>query len=208
MLYPAELWVHWSGAVSGVFAVAQVRCVKVFIGIEHQVMKKRIPSARAAALLVSLAVAGCAAQPSGRYPSLLPRAIESRSDAEPEVVVALAEPDSTVDAALPDLRATIDAVIADFRKAAQTTERLAGTAQGDPVGGDRWISAQTALAELDGYRATLSSAVTDLDTLALNRAAEGKPDYPALTALRETAQAALDEEAARITAISARLPAA
>ena len=208
MLYPAELWVHWSGAVSGVFAVAQVRCVKVFIGIEHQVMKKRIPSARAAALLVSLAVAGCAAQPSGRYPSLLPRAIESRSDAEPEVVVALAEPDSTVDAALPDLRRTIETTIADFAKAAQTADRLASAAQGDSVGGDRWIAAQTALAELDGYRATLSAAVTDLDTLALNRAAEGKPEYPALTALRATAQAGLDEQAIRITALSNRLPAA
>ena len=208
MLYPAELWVHWSGAVSGVFAVAQVRCVKVFIGIEHQVMKKRIPSARAAALLVSLAVAGCAAQPSGRYPSLLPRAIESRSDAEPEVVVALAEPDSTVDAALPDLRRTIETTIADFAKVAQTADRLASAAKGDSVGGDRWIAAQTALAELDGYRATLSAAVTDLDTLALNRAAEGKPDYPALTALHATAQAALDEQAVRITALSNRLPAA
>lgn len=171
-------------------------------------MKTPFSTARAAALFVSLAVAGCAAQPSGRYPSLLPRPIESRSDAEPEVVVALAEPDSTVDAALPDLRRTIDAAIADFAKTAQTADRLASAAQGDSVGGERWIAAQTALAELDGYRATLSSVVTDLDTLALNRAAEGKPDYPALTALQATAQAAFDEQAARITAISRRLPAA
>ncbi|WP_353203444.1 hypothetical protein [Sphingomonas sp.] len=171
-------------------------------------MNSAFPLARVACLLVSLAVAGCAAQTSGRYPSLLPRAIESRSDAEPEVVIALAESDSIVDAALPELRATIATAIADFAKAAQIADRLASTAQGDSIGGDRWIAAQTAVAELDGYRATLSSAVTDLDALALNRAAEGKPDYPALTALHATAQAALDEQAARITAISARLPAA
>ena len=164
--------------------------------------------ARAACLLVSFALAGCAAQTSGRYPSLLPRAIESRSDAEPDVAIALAEPDTTVDAALPELRGTIAATIADFTKAAQTADRLASTAQGDSVGGDRWIAAQIAIAELDGFRATLSSAVTDLDTLALNRAAEGKPDYPALTALHATAQAAFDEQAARITAISGSLPAA
>lgn len=171
-------------------------------------MNSPLPLARAACLLVSFALGGCVAQTSSRYPSLLPRAIESRSDAEPDVLVGLAESDSTVDAALPELRATIAAAIADFAKAAQTADRLASTAQGDSVGGDRWIAAQTAIAELDGYRATLSSAVTDLDTLALNRAAEGKPDYPALTALHATAQVAFDEQAARITAISDRLPAA
>lgn len=208
MLYPAELWVHWSGAVSGVFAVAQVRCVKVFIGIEHQAMKKRIPPARAAALLVSLALAGCATPPSGRYPSLLPRPIESRSDAEPEPVVALAEADPAIDSALPELRRTIERATADFATAAQTTDRLATAARGDSVGGDRWIAAQTSLAELDGHQATLSSALTDLDTLAVNRAAEGKPDYPALVELRATAQAAFDEQASRIAALSARLPAA
>ncbi len=164
--------------------------------------------ARAACLLVMLAAAGCAAQTSGRYPSLLPRATEARSDAEPEVAIALVEPDLTVDAALPELRRTIETNIAEFATSAQTAERLANAAQGDPVGGDRWIAAQTALAELDGHRATLSSAVTDLDALALNRAAEGKPEYPALTALHATAQAAFDEQAARISAISDRLPGA
>ena len=166
------------------------------------------PLPRAACLFVSLAVAGCAAQTTGRYPSLLPRAIESRSDAEPEVALALAEPDPTIEAALPELRRTIETNIADFTKAAATAERLAGAAQGDSVGGERWIAAQTALAELDGYRATLSSVVTDLDAMALGRAAEGKPEYPAITALHATAQTALDEQATRIAAISARLPAA
>ena len=164
--------------------------------------------ARASCLLMSLAVVGCAAQPSGRYPSLLPRTIETRSDAEPEVAIAIAEPDPTIDAALPDFRKTIEATIADFTKAAQTADRLATIAKGDPVGGERWIAAQTALAELDGHRATMSSALTDLDALALNRAAEGKPEYSALTALRDTAQTAFDGQAARIAAIAGRLPGA
>ena len=171
-------------------------------------MNSPSPLARAVCLLVPFAVAGCAAQTAGRYPSLLPRAIESRSDAEPETTAVLAEPDPTVDAALSDLRKTVETTIADFAKAAQSADRLASAAKGDGVGGERWIAAQTALAELDGYRATLSSAVTDLDALALNRAAEGKPDYPALTALHDTAQTAVDEQAARIAAIAARLTSA
>ena len=171
-------------------------------------MNTPFPRARFACLLVALAASSCAAQTAGRFPSLLPRAIETRSDAEPEVVIALSEPDPTIDAALPELRTTVDTTIADFAKAAKIADRLASAARGDAVGGERWIAAQTALAELDGYRATLSSALTDLDALALNHAAEGKPDYSALTALHDTAQTALDAQSARIAAISAALPGA
>ena len=171
-------------------------------------MKSPFPSTRASALVFTLTMAGCAAQPVGRYPSLLPRAIESRSDAEPEPVAAAAEPDPAIDAALPELRRTIDRAIADFTKAAQAADRLATAARGDSVGGERWIAAQTSLAELDGHQASLSSAITDLDALAVNRAAEGKPDYPALVDLRTTAQAAFEAQASRIAALSARLPAA
>lgn len=157
-------------------------------------------------LLVSLLLAGgCAAPRSATFPSLLPRAIESRSDAEPVAPVTIVEPDPATDATLIDLQKAIDTARKAFDAAADTADRLAKAAHGDAVGSDRWIAAQTALGQLDGLRATTSSAITDLDELALTRAASGKPDYPAIATLRQTAQAALDAQAARIQTIQARL---
>lgn len=160
------------------------------------------------ALPLVATVAGCAAQTSTRYPSLLPRAVETRSDAEPEVPLAIADPDPTLDAALGESRKSLEKAVTDFTAAAATAERLATAAKGDKVGSERWIDAQTALAGLDGLRATTSSLVTDLDALALARAADAKPPYPSLETLRGTAQAALDAQTARIAAIAASLPTA
>ncbi|WP_010163931.1 hypothetical protein [Sphingomonas sp. PAMC 26617] len=157
-------------------------------------------------LFLSLFLAGgCAAPRAATFPSLLPRPIESRSDAEPVAPVTIVEPDPATDATLVDLQKTIDTAGTTFDAAADTADRLARAAHGDAVGSDRWITAQTALGQLDGLRATTSSAITDLDELALTRAASGKPDYPAIATLRQTAQAALDSQAARIQTIQARL---
>ena len=171
-------------------------------------MIRRLPFVRATWLLVPLIAAGCTTPTGTRYPSLQPRAIESRSDAEPEVPLAIADPDPATDAALAELRKTIDRATTDFDVAAKSADRLATAAKGDTVGGERWIAAQTALAELDEYRATISAALTDLDALALARAAEGKPEYPVLTVLHDSTQATFDAQAERIAAIAARLPAA
>ena len=157
------------------------------------------------AALSAVALAGCVTQPSTRYPSLLPRAIEQRSDSEPEVTTAIVAPDPATDAVLRDIRTVLDRAVASFDPAASNAERLSATARGAAVGSDRWIAAQTALAELDGYRATTSSAVTDVDTLALARAADGKPDYPAIATVQTAAQTALDAQTARIAAIAATL---
>lgn len=168
-----------------------------------------LPARRAiTALTLALFAAGCAAQTSTRYPSLLPRAIETRSDAEPEVAIAIAEPEPTTDAELGDLRKQLDAAVAAFNPAADTADRLTRAAKGDAVGGERWIAAQVALGSLDGLRATTSSLVSDVDALALARSADGKPEYRALTTLHADAQAALDAQAARIADIGARLPGA
>jgi hypothetical protein len=192
----------------------QVRCVTFLIGIEQFVMMPPLPPARRArpalvfALMLAPALASCAVQPSIRYPSLLPRAIESRSDAEPDIAIPVAVADPATDSVLADLRKTLDKTTAAFAPAAEAAERLASVAQGDKVGGERWIAAQTALANLDGYRATTSSALTDIDLLAISRAADGKPDYPAITSLHNAAQAAFEEQSARIAAIAERLPGA
>ena len=172
-------------------------------------MTHPFPSRRSLALLaVFLAATGCVAQTSTRYPSLLPRAIETRSEAEPEAVVAVVVADPAADAEVAKLRKSLDETVAAFGPAAAAAERLATAAKGDPVGGERWIAAQTALGGLDGYRATTSSIVSDVDAMALARAADGKPDYPAIAALHDAAQAAFEAQAARIAAIGARLPGA
>ncbi|WP_242140086.1 MULTISPECIES: hypothetical protein [unclassified Sphingomonas] len=152
-----------------------------------------------------LLTGGCVAPRSATFPSLLPRPIESRSDAEPVAPVTIVEPDPATDATLVDLQKAIDTAGKAFDVAADSADRLAKAAHGDAVGSDRWIAAQTALGQLDGLRATTSSTITDIDELALTRAASGKPEYPAIATLRQTAQAALDAQAARIQSIQARL---
>lgn len=164
--------------------------------------------ALALATLSAVSLAGCAAPSATRYPSLLPRAIESRSDAEPETVVALADPEPSTDSALAELRKTLDRTAADFTPAAARADRLADAAKGDAAGGERWIAAQTALAELDGYRATTAATLSTIDTMASDRITGGKPDYPAIATLQGAAQAAFEAQSARIAAIGAKLPGA
>lgn len=157
----------------------------------------------------ALLIGGCATPDTSRYPSLLPRPIESRSEVEPVALPpAVAEPDPATDARLAAFRVTLSDTDKAFAPAADRAEAAARLAQGDAVGGEKWITAQVMLAELDGYRATLSRTVTDIEQLAIGRAAAGEPDYPGLAALRDAAQSALDAETARIGAIQAMLPAA
>ena len=157
---------------------------------------------------LTLLTAGCASQTT-RYPSLLPRAIESRDNAEPvSPPPPVAAIDPVTEALLTKYRAALDETNKAFTAAADNAEATAHAARGDAVGIERWITAQTGLAELDGYRATLSATLTDIEQLAIDRAAAGQPDYPGLEALRGTVQAALDAETTRIGAIEAMLRAA
>ena len=157
----------------------------------------------------ALTASGCAEQRAMHYPSLLPRPIESRSDAEPPAApVATAEPDPALDKRIADTVASLDGAKKDFAIGAAKAEALAKAAQGQPVGSDRWLNAQSALAELDVFRATASAALTELEDAAMARAAEGKPPYPALETARAAAQAELDMETAKIGKIQASMPAA
>ena len=62
------------------------------------------------------------------------------------------------------------------------------------------------MAELDGYRATTSAALTDIEDIAIGRAAAGQPDYPGIEALRTEANAQVKTQSERIGAIQATLP--
>ena len=150
---------------------------------------------------------GCAEQGASRYPSLLPRPIEARSNAEPEAPPpAVATPDAPTDAKLATLKTALDESAAVFDPAADRTEQAATAAKGQPPGSEGWINAQSMLAELDGYRATTSTTLTDVEEMAIARATDGQPDYPAIETLRAAAEAQLAAQSARITAIQAMLP--
>jgi len=165
-------------------------------------MKRLFPLACAALLII-----GCAEQSASRYPSLLPRAIESRSDAEPVAPPAVAPtPDAPTDAKVATLQKTLTDAAASFAPAADRAEQAARVAKGQPAGSEPWITAQTALAELDGYRATTSATLTDVEEMAIERATAQLPEYPGIEALRTAAAAQLAAQSARIAAIQALLP--
>ncbi|WP_267386139.1 hypothetical protein [Sphingomonas sp. GC_Shp_3] len=169
-------------------------------------MKNRLVLS-ASMLSAALLSTGCVEQRVSRYPSLQPRPIERRSNAEPVAAAsASAVPDPSLDATLVTYAKTLATTDTGFTPAADTAERAVRAARGDTPGGERWITAQTALAKLDSFRAATSSAVTDLDELAIGRARDAKPPYPALEALHARGEAQLTAEVDRIAAIQAMLP--
>lgn len=162
---------------------------------------------RALPFICLVLLCGCAEQVTTRYPSLLPRPNEATSIAEPESAPpAAAVADPALDAKLATIKATLDESATAFAPAAERAEQAAAAAKGMPAGSEGWITAQSALAELDGYRATTSAALTDIEDLAIARATAGQPDYPGIESLRAAANAQIEAQSARITAIQASLP--
>lgn len=155
-------------------------------------------------LSVALLASGCA-QERGNFPSLLPRAIEQRSDAEPERPVPVATPDPALDAQLTTLTAAVAEADAAFAKAAGAAEQRARAAKGAAEGSERWLDAQTALAEVDVARGAIQQPVAELEQLAIDRAVAGRPAYPALDAALEAARTRAAAQAERVRAIEAML---
>ncbi|TXC70149.1 hypothetical protein FSB78_03695 [Sphingomonas ginsenosidivorax] len=142
------------------------------------------------------------------YPSLGARPVEKLGFGEPEVKVAVAVPDPALDAEIAGLSKQLATITAGFDKDARSTETAARAARGGAVGSDAWLTAQTLLAGLDDWRAQSSALVGDIEQRATDRAAKLEPDYPALSALRDKAQAETDRQSATIARIQATLPAA
>lgn len=157
--------------------------------------------------LATLSLAGCA-QDVTSYPSLAPRPIEKLGFAEPAITPAEAKPDPVLDAKIGEMAASLDRIAKSFAADAARAETAGRAARGAAVGSDPWLEAQTALAQLDDWRAQASSLVTDIDQAASDRAASLAPAYPGLTALRERAQAEADRENATIKRLQDALPAA
>ncbi len=152
-------------------------------------------------LLLSLAaLAGCS-QSTGKYPSLLPRPIESQSLAEPDRPVAVATPDAALDQKIAAIRATLDSSARAFAAGAQDAEAKIALAQGLAPGSERWLDAQVAMASLGALRKPAVDALEELEQLAIERGQAGQPPYPALDAAIAEAETASTGQQARIDAL-------
>jgi hypothetical protein len=162
-----------------------------------------MPSRHIAALAV-LALAGCT-QDSAVYPSLLPRAIETQSLAEPERPVVAVAADPALDARIASVSATLQSGNQRFVKAAQETEAKVAVARGVREGSEAWLDAQTALSTLESLRAPTLTTLAELEAMATERGTAGKPAYPALDSAVAAADAMATAQADRIGALEAAL---
>lgn len=157
--------------------------------------------------LLPLATA-CAADMTG-YPSLAKRPVERLGFEEPAAPPpAPVAADPVLDARIAGIGARRDTAAQAFDRAADRAEALARAARGVAVGSDRWLDAQTALAELDSLRAGHADAVSELEDLASARAQALEPEYTPLQAALEQARTAGEGQTRRIDAITASLPGA
>ncbi|MBR0551833.1 hypothetical protein [Stakelama marina] len=150
-------------------------------------------------------LAGCSGA-TANAPSLLPRPIESRSDAVAVHPIPAPEPDPALDAKIAVLSNQVDKAVADFDEAAPQVKQSVEAASGAETGSERWIAAQAALSRLDGLRTGILSPLVDLEDLAIARAQSGKPPYPALETAISNAEAADAKQAERLQAIEALAP--
>lgn len=155
-------------------------------------------------LILALPLAGCV-QSDAKYPSLLPRAIESQSTAEPDRPVAPVAADPALDKKIAEITATLDGAQTAFAAAARDTEAKIAVARGLSEGSEPWIDAQVALGNLDMVRSQATDALAALEALAIERGRGGQPPYPALQAAIERATALAADQAKRIKALEAAL---
>ncbi len=161
---------------------------------------------RIAPLAVLLTMTGCASV-ADNSPSLLPRAVENQSFDEPAAPPApAATPEAALDKAIIDLTARRQAATAEFGLAEKRVQAALARGGKAAVGSDPWLDAQTALAALDEKRATMLAVLTELEELAIARAAENKPPYPALDAARTDTEAESDRISAIVAERKAALP--
>ncbi|WP_375249943.1 hypothetical protein [Sphingomonas sp.] len=140
------------------------------------------------------------------YPSLAPRPAEAigfEEPAPPPPASVTADPE--LDARVARLVRQREEAVAAFDRGAARAEGLARAARGSSAGSERWLDAQTALAELDALRAAHGDAVTGLEDLAATRAQGLQPAYPALESALSASRATAAAQTRRIDAIAAML---
>jgi len=159
---------------------------------------------RLAPLLVLAGLAGCT-HSQDRYPSLLPRPIESEGIAEPQRPAPIVAPDPALDAQIADFKMKLAAADKEFATAAQAAEAQVAVARGVAKESPAWVDAQTALSTLAAARAPTVTLVADLERLVIDRGTGGKPPYPALDTAFAEAEAISDRQETRTDAIEAAL---
>lgn len=160
-------------------------------------------SAPALLTLSLLALAGCTTD-NGKYPSLLPRPIESQSLAEPAVPTSdtgAVAADPALDAKIAAITATLDKTARDFTTASRSAEAAVAVARGVPEGSESWLNAQVALSDLQTAHAPALAALADLEQLAIERGESGLAAYPALEAATARASEMVQSQGATITGL-------
>ena len=158
-----------------------------------------------AVLMILAALSGCAVT-NPRYPSLLPRAAETRGATE----AVTAAPDLVADPAIEARAATLTA---DLREAAAAFDplavratALAATAKTGGIGSDAWLAAQSSLAELDTLRARSLTTLAEIDRMTIDRGVAGLHAYPALESVRAEAEAQSARQTETIEKLQRQLP--
>ena len=157
----------------------------------------------AIALVISLG--SCTVRDDG-FPSLLPRPIEQRSDAEPVVAPTSPIADPALDTDIVRLEKALADTKAAFDASTAKAERLARYARGATAGDSRWLDAQVALAELDVLRGETGNVVMEINQLEIGRSVDAQAEDPRLTRLIGQAADQTQSERERVDAVAAALP--
>ena len=156
-----------------------------------------------APLFPALLVAGCAS--GGDFPSLAPRPVEQLSMEEPIRVDPPVAPDPAFRNRIADLLARARAGDAAFERAyprAATLARAAGSS-----GSDAWVQAQEAISRAEVARTETTTALADLDRLAIERAdvPTNESDHAALREALSAAQALANDQHRRLEGLRSSL---
>jgi hypothetical protein len=151
------------------------------------------PFAHHIVFVVSLLLAGCQAQ--GPFPSLAQREVERRPLTEPVRPVPVVANDAVLRDKIADLAARAREADRAFEAAYAAASAAARGAGG--AGSDSWIAAQEQLSRVEASRAGTTTALGDLDRLALERS--NLPTSPAdqavlASALDEVERLAADQQ--------------
>ncbi len=138
-------------------------------------------------------LSACASQPVNA-PSLLPRAIETRGEAPVTPRDETVRPDAALDAKIAGTVAAFDAAAAAFEAGRTALARRIEAAKGAKEGSERWLDGQQAFGELQQLRTATDGAMTEIEALAIARAANGDLPYPALDAAIAHAQTVIDRQ--------------
>lgn len=166
-----------------------------------------------ALLTFPILLCACAAPGGDDFPSLLPRAIETRDDAVAEVATPAPAPASAAQTdEFAELLADAREGQEDFAQALPATERAVNAARGSAASSDAWVAAQAALSRLDAARAPTAAALVALDRLFTDLAIRASGDAPAsgveeVAMARAAAEQLYDAQVERLAELQSALAA-